>query len=55
VRDGLDFGCGSDRLVRSQSPLGVDEMGCEDGVDQGRFPETSLALMQRSVQKRRAN
>lgn len=48
--DGLDLGGGSNRLVRSQATFRVNEVGSEDGIDQGRFPETSLALMRRSVQ-----
>jgi hypothetical protein len=43
MRDGLDLGRAADGLVRLQASLAVHEMRCEDGVDQSRLSETSLA------------
>ena len=43
VGDSLDLGGGADGLVRLKTSLGVDEVRSEDGVDQSRFTETSLA------------
>lgn len=43
VGNGLDLGGGSDRLVGLQTTLGVDEVGSEDGVDEGRLAEAGLA------------
>lgn len=43
VRDGLDLGGGADGLIGLEATLGVDEVGREDGVDEGRLAHTSLA------------
>ena len=43
VRDGLDLGRRSDDLVWAQAALGVYEMGGENGVDESRFAQPSLA------------
>lgn len=43
VRDGLDLGSGADGLIGLEATLGVDEVGREDGVDEGRLAHTSLA------------
>jgi hypothetical protein len=43
VRFGLDFGGGANGLRGGQTALRVNQVGCEDGVDQSRFSETSLA------------
>ena len=42
VGDSLDFGSGANWLIRSHTTLRVDEVRCEDGVDQGRFAQTRL-------------
>lgn len=42
VRDGMDLGGGADRLIGLKTTLGVDQVRCEDGVDQGRLAQTSL-------------
>lgn len=42
VGDTLDLGCGTDGLIRLHAALGIDQVRSEDGVDQGRFAETSL-------------
>ena len=38
-----DLGRPSHRLVRVESSLGVDEVRCEEGVDQRRLSEPRLA------------
>lgn len=43
MRNGLDLGRGADGLVGVQTALGVDQVGCEDGVDQGRLAQTGLS------------
>lgn len=43
VGDGLDFGGLSGRLGGREAALGLDEVGSEDGVDQGGLAETGLA------------
>lgn len=43
VGDALDLGGGADGLIGLQATLGVDEVGREDGVDQGRLAESGLA------------
>lgn len=35
VGHGVDLGGGTDDLVRHQTTLGLDKVGCEDGVDEG--------------------
>lgn len=45
VGDGLDLGGGADGLVGHQTTLGVDEVGGEDGIDQGGLAQTSLAYI----------
>lgn len=44
MRDGLDLGGGSDRLVGSKTSLGVDKVSSEDGVDEGGFSESGLTF-----------
>lgn len=39
---GVDLGSRSDDLVRHQTTLGLNKMGGEDGVDEGRLSKTSL-------------
>lgn len=43
VRHGLDLGGGADGLIGHHATLGVDEVGGEDGVDQGGLAQTCLA------------
>ena len=43
VGDGVDLGSAADGLVGGEAALGVDEVGGEDGVDQGGLAETGLA------------
>lgn len=43
VGNGLNLGGGADGLVGLEAALGVDEVGSEDGVDEGRLAETGLA------------
>lgn len=45
VGNGLDLGSRSDGLVGLEATLGVDEVGGEDGVDEGRLAEAGLAWM----------
>lgn len=49
MRNGLDLGRGSYRLVWSQAAFGVDEVGSEDGVDQRGFAQTGLTFTTLSV------
>jgi hypothetical protein len=44
VGDCLDFGGRAHRLIGCQTTFRVNEMGSEDGVDQGRLSETRLTL-----------
>jgi hypothetical protein len=44
--DSLDLGGRSHWFVGSQATFRVDKVGCEDGIDQGGFPESSLACTQ---------
>ena len=43
VGNGVDFGGVSDGLVGRQAAFGFDEVGGEDGVDEGTLAETGLA------------
>lgn len=43
VGDGVDFGGAADGLVGCEAAFGVDEVGGEDGVYEGRLAETGLA------------
>jgi hypothetical protein len=43
VRNGLNLGSLPHGLVRLEATLGVNEMRCEDGVDEGGLAESSLA------------
>lgn len=43
MSDSLDLGGLPDRLGRRKAALGLDEVGGEDGVDQGGLSETGLA------------
>lgn len=49
MRNGLDLGGRTDGLVRSQTTLGIDQVRSEDGVDQSRLSETSLACIQQGM------
>lgn len=42
VRDGLNLGRGADRLIWGEATLRIDEVGCEDGVDESGLSETGL-------------
>lgn len=46
VRGRLDLGCRTDGLIRSETTLGIDQVGGENGVDQSRFSKTGLACSQ---------
>jgi hypothetical protein len=46
MRNSLDLGSGTDGLLRGETTLGVDQVGCEDGVDQGGFTQTGLTWKQ---------
>lgn len=46
VGSGLDLGGGADGLIGLEATLGVDEVRGEDGVDESRLSETSLACWQ---------
>ena len=39
-----NLGGGSYGLVRGESSFRVDQVGCEDGVDEGGLSETGLTL-----------
>lgn len=43
VCDGVDFGGAADGLRWGQTTLAVDEVRCEDGVDEGRLSEARLS------------
>lgn len=43
VRNGLDFRCGAHWLIGSETTLGVDQVGCEDSVNQCGFTQTGLS------------
>jgi len=43
VRHGLDFCCRPNGLIGCHATLGVDQVGCEDGVDEGRLAQPGLA------------
>lgn len=47
MRNGLNLGGGAHGLVGGKTALGVDQVGCEDGVDQSRFTQASLSYKQR--------
>lgn len=42
MRNSLDLGGGADGLLRGETTLGVDQVGCEDGVDKGGFAQAGL-------------
>lgn len=42
MRNSLDLGGRAHGLIGGETSLGVDQVGCEDGVDQSRFAQTSL-------------
>jgi hypothetical protein len=46
MRNSLNLGGGAHGLVGGKTTLGVDQVGCEDGVDQSRFTEASLSCTQ---------
>jgi hypothetical protein len=46
MRNSLNLGGGAHGLVGGKTSLGVDQVGCEDGVDQSRFTEASLSCTQ---------
>lgn len=43
MRNGLNLGRRAHGLVGGKTTLGVDQVGCEDGVDQGGFAQTGLS------------
>ena len=43
MRDWVDLGGAADIFGGCQTTLGVNEMGCEDGVDESRLSEASLS------------
>lgn len=43
MRNSLNLGGGANGLLRGETTLGVDQVGCEDGVDQSRLAQTSLS------------
>ena len=47
MRDGLDLSCASNRFIWLQTTFAVHEVGCEDGVDECGFAETSLTCKER--------
>ena len=55
MRDWVNLGRLAHRLIRLQTALGVDEVGGEDGVDERRLPETSLAYETSGSVSRGAN
>lgn len=46
MRNSLDLGGGAHGLIGSETALGVDQVGCEDGVDESRFAQASLSYTQ---------
>lgn len=48
VRLCLDLGGGANGLGGGQTALGINQVGCEDSVDQSRFSKTSLAYRVRN-------
>lgn len=48
VRLCLDLGGGANGLGGGQTALGVNQVGCENSVDQSRFSKTSLAYRVRN-------
>lgn len=46
MRNGLNLGGGAHGLIGGKTTLGVDQVGCEDGVDQSRFTQASLSYTQ---------
>lgn len=49
VRNSLDLGGSANLLGWGETTLGVDEVGCEDGVDEGGLSKTSLACIEAIV------
>ena len=45
MRDGLNLGRLPDGLIRAQTTLGVNQVRREDGVDERRLSQTSLACV----------
>lgn len=43
VGDGVNLGGGSNDFIGNEATLGLDKVGSENRVDEGRFAETSLA------------
>lgn len=41
--DGLDLGGRSDGLIGGETALGIHQVGGEDGVDEGGFPQSGLS------------
>jgi hypothetical protein len=46
MRNSLNLGGGAHGLIGGKTTLGVDQVGCEDGVDQGGFTQTGLTWKQ---------
>ena len=50
VRHGLNLGGGTNDLIRIESALGLNEVGSEDGINQGRLAQTCLAYNGKTCQ-----
>ena len=44
MRGRLDLSSRAYGVLRGEAAFGIDKMGCEDGIDQGGFPQASLPL-----------
>ena len=49
MRDRVNLSRLAHRLIRLKTALGVNEMGREDGVDEGRLAETGLTCRLRRI------
>jgi hypothetical protein len=52
MRNSLNLGGGAHGLIGGKTTLGVDQVGCEDGVNQSRFTQASLSYTQRERRRR---
>lgn len=43
MRNSLNLSGGTNGLIGGEATLGVDQVGCEDGIDQSRFAEAGLS------------
>ena len=55
MRNSLDLGGGAHGLIGGETALGVDQVGCEDGVDESRFAQASLSYTQWRVSQWQQN